>query len=348
MSSPRRLFWPSLLGLVIVIGLTLGSLSGLLAGPTLQTIRKGSFTPLTTPPSSAQQVQVGFYPIAVYDLDLASNTFYADSYVWMRWTGDIDPTASIEFTNMVEEWGKLQEPLLEKPKTLPDGSKYQLLRVEGRFAQPFSLIDYPLDHHNLTIQVEDTTHGINEIAYVIDQKSSGISNNLQIPGWKLSGWEGQTFEHAYGTNFGEMEQASNYSVASFTMAINRPISFFLWKLLLPLVIVVLAALVALLVNPEAIDARLALPLGSLLSAIFLQKSYVDTLPDLGYLVFMDKIYLLAYPLILLVLIRAIQAYMKSHKLSESEAKEMQRIDRQVMIILGISFLAGTGLITLLH
>jgi hypothetical protein len=151
---------------------------------------------------------------------------------------------------MVEEWGKQLEPLMEKPKELPDGSKYQQFRVEGRFVQPFSLADYPLDRHSLSIRVEDTTSGANHLAFVIDKESSGADQKLEIPGWKLKGWEGGILEHTYGSNFGEGEQPSNYSVANFEMVIERPISFFLWKQMLPLAIVVMAALVSLLINPK--------------------------------------------------------------------------------------------------
>jgi hypothetical protein len=331
-----------------MILLALGTGAPTLANTPLQTARRGSYIPVSSPPPGAQQVKIGFFPVAIYNLDQASNTFYADLYVWLRWKGDLDPSSTIEFTNMVEEWGKLQEPLMEKPKELPDGSKYQQFRVEGRFVQPFSLADYPLDRHNLSIRVEDTTSGASQLSFVIDEASSGIDQKLEIPGWKLKGWRGETLEHAYGSNFGEVEQPSNYSVANFEMVIERPVSFFLWKQMLPLAIVVMAALVGLLVNPRSIDARLALPMGALLSAIFLQKGYSDTLPDLGYLVFMDKIYLLAYPLILIVLIRAIVAFSRSRSASDAEVMEMQALDRKVVIVLGIAFAVGTALITALR
>lgn len=349
----RRFTWLATVGLTLVVLLMIGSGPSLSSSPVnsssqLNTTKRGTFTEVQTPPSSAQQVKVGFYPVAIYDLDQSSNTFYADAYVWMRWKGEIDPSATIEFTNMVEEWGKLQEPIAEEPKTLPDGSKYQQFRVEGRFVQPFSLADYPLDRHSLQMTVEDTSHGINELAYVIDKDSSGVSQTLDIPGWKLQGWEAQTLEHSYGSNFGEVEQPSNYSVASFALVIERPVSFFLCKQMLPLVIIVMAALVALLLNPRVIDARLALPLGALLSAIFLQKGYADTLPDLGYLVFMDKIYLVAYALILAVLIRSIVAYMGAKEASDQEIEHMQKIDRRVLAILGGVFVLGCSVITILR
>jgi len=347
MNRLQRSIWPAALALTLLVLFAFGSAPALSSNP-LNTSRKGTFTPIQSPPASAQQVKIGFYPVAIYDLDQSSNTFYADAYVWMRWRGDIDPSATMEFTNMVEEWGKLQEPVAEEPKQLPDGSKYQLFRVEGRFVQPFSLADYPLDSHKLQMTVEDTSHGINDLAYVIDNNSSGISQTLEIPGWQFKGWKGETLEHAYGTNFGETEQASNYSVANFSLVIERQLSFFVWKQMLPLVIVVMAALAALLLNPRQIDARLALPLGALLSAIFLQKGYTDSLPDLGYLVFMDKIYLVAYPLILAVLGRAIVAYMGSREASDSEIEQMRQVDRKVMFALGGIFVVGCSVITILR
>lgn len=348
MLPQQRSPWAWILGLVLVLSLTFSASASSPTGAPLQTTRRGTYTPVSSPPAGSQQVKIGFYPVAIYDLDQASNTFYADAYVWLRWKGEIDPSSTIEFTNMVEEWGKLMEPLMEEPKQLPDGSKYQQFRVEGRFVQPFSLAQYPLDHHSLNIRIEDTTNGSNQLSFVIDDESSGIDQKLEIPGWKLRGWRGESLDHNYGTNFGEVEQPSSYSVANFEMVINRPVSFFLWKQMLPLAIVMMAALVGLLINPRSIDARLALPMGALLSAIFLQKSYSDTLPDLGYLVFMDKIYLLAYPLILIVLIRAIAAFRKTPQASDEEMHQLQIIDRKVAIILGIAFAVGTSIITALR
>ncbi len=348
MKRNRTSIWILSLAAAMIMLLTFGSVAASQPEAPLQASRQGSYIAISSPPPGAQQVKIGFYPVAIYDLDQASNTFYADLYVWLRWKGELDPSSTLEFTNMVEEWGKLQEPLMEEPKELPDGSKYQQFRVEGRFVQPFSLADYPLDRHSLSIRVEDTTNGANKLSFVIDKASSGIGQKLEIPGWKLKGWRGTTLEHAYGSNFGEVEQPSNYSVANFEMVIERPISFFLWKQMLPLAIVVMAALVGLMINPRSIDARLALPMGALLSAIFLQKGYSDTLPDLGYLVFMDKIYLLAYPLILIVLIRAIVAFSKARNASDEDVQQMQIVDRKVAISLGIAFLVGTTLITLLR
>ena len=310
--------------------------------------KRGSYVPTDTPPASAQQVTVGFYPISVYQLDMASNTYYVDTYVWLRWKGDIDPTGTIEFTNMVEEWGKQQENLLSEPKVLPDGSKYQIMRVEGRFVQPFSLADYPLDKQKLSIMVEDTTNGADALSYVIDKDSSGIGDSLQIPGWKLAGWTSQIFNHEYGTKFGEDATPSAYSAAQFSVNISRPLSFFFWKLLLPLFIVLGAALSALLIRPQDLDVRSALPAGALLTAIFLQKSYSDGLPDLGYLILMDKIYLVVYALIVLTLIRAIFAYKATTDVDAAVVKQVHATDKKLLVVGLLTFVVATSAIVMLR
>ena len=313
-----------------------------------QEAKKGSYTIVDTPPSSAQEVTVGFYPISVYQLDMASNTYYVDAYVWLRWKGDIDPTATIEFTNMVEEWGKQQENLLSEPKVLPDGSNYQIMRIEGRFVQPFSLADYPLDRQKLSIMVEDTTNGADAVSYVIDKESSGIGDSLQIPGWKLGGWSSQTYTHDYGTKFGEDETPAVYSAAQFSIEISRPLSFFYWKLLLPLFIVLGAALSALLIRPQDLGERSALPAGALLTAIFLQKSYSDGLPDLGYLILMDKIYLVVYALIVLTLLRAIFAYRATVDAEPGVIKAVQATDKKILVLSVLVFVAAVAAILVLR
>jgi hypothetical protein len=151
---------------------------GSLAAP----VQKGTLNPQGTPPASAQIVTIGFYPISVHQLDVANNTYYIDAYVWLRWKGKIDPTKTIEFVNMVEDWGRQLSFLQPAPTREPDGSLYQIMRVEGLFNQPFSLADYPLDRQRLSIKVEDQTYGIEQLAYVIDTEQSGVGDLVRIPG----------------------------------------------------------------------------------------------------------------------------------------------------------------------
>ena len=311
-------------------------------------IQKGSLRPQEQPPASAQIVKIGIYPTSVHQLDVANNTYYIDTYVWLRWKGEIDPTKTIEFINMVEDWGGKLSFLQPAPKREPDGSLYQILKLEGRFNHAFYLSDYPLDRQYLSIRIEDQTYGIDRLAYVIDTKDSGVGDLVRIPGWNLVSWKGETFTHDYQTNFGDETTPQKYSMASFSIEISRPISFFFWKLLLPLFMVIIAAIASLLIRPQMVGERAALPAGALLSAIFLQKSYSDSLPDLGYLVLMDQIYLIAYPVIILTLIRVIYSYLQVDNGKIARIQMIHRTDLRLLALFLAIFVIGVGLIVWLR
>jgi len=311
-------------------------------------LQKGTLRTQAKPSPSAQVVKIGFYPVSVHQLNIADNTYYIDTYVWLRWKGAIDPTKTIEFVNMVEDWNRQQAFLLTKPKTEADGSTYQIMRVEGLFVQPFSLADYPLDRQRLSIKVEDQIYGSDKLAYEFDRKSTGVGDLVRIPGWNLDGWKAESYVHDYETDFGEENTPRVYSMAKFSIEISRPINFFLWKLLLPLLMVMVAAIAALWIRPHLLDARAALPAAALLSAIFLQKSYSDSLPDLGYLVLMDQIYLIAYPLIILTLVRVILAYLKVEKANAAKIRTVHKTDLQLLVLFLAVFVVGVGLVVALR
>ena len=63
----------------------------------------------------------------------------------------------------------------------------------------------------------------------------------------------------------------------------------------------------------------------------LQKSYSDGLPDLGYLILMDKIYLVVYALIVLTLIRAIFAYKATTDADANVVKQVYATDKKLLV-----------------
>lgn len=255
-----------------------------------------------------QQAQVGVYLMNLYDLNMDEHSFYADFYVWFKWKGDIDPT-TIEFVNSIEKWSMAMAQSGDSSHmTLRDGTNYRIYRVEGRFFHSFSLNRFPLDEHILDIQMESPEHPADSLVYVPDTDAAEIRNTLKLVGWETKGCRLETSIHDYGTNFGNPEEnAQRYSNLTYTITLARPVSYFLLKMLLPLLVVMLVSIGGLLLHPTYIDTRSSLPIGGLLTAVFLQQSYSDALPDTGYMVLMDRIYLLSYILISMVLLQMIRA-----------------------------------------
>lgn len=252
-------------------------------------------------PTSAQRVYTGIYLMNLYDLNMNEHSFYADFYIWFKWKGDRDPT-QIEFVNMIEKWAITQNMFQDTVKVLSDGYNYTGMRIEGRFYHPFALERFPLDQHSLDIQIEHVSYPYDSLVYLPDTQPFTLNNRFEMPGWDLISTTAQAVRHTYSSNFGDIDEGEgNYGSCLFSLNIARPANYFLFKLLLPLLIVIVASISAMLIYPTYVDARISLPIGGLLTAVFLQQGYNDALPDVGYMVLMDKIYVLSYILISVII-----------------------------------------------
>lgn len=257
------------------------------------------------PKKEPQKVYTGIYVMNVYDLDINGYSYYADFYVWFRWKGKLDPT-KIEFVNSIEKWGSTEVVFHDSTKVLPDGYSYNGMRFEGRFYHSFELEDFPMDKHPLDIRIESVEYSKDSLIYVPDTSKTLLREGFNIPGWKIKKAEIVTHDNTYKTNFGEPTGPPTFSNFTFKLTIGRPLSYFLLKLLLPLLVMLMASLLGLFIHPDYIDARISLPIGGLLSCVFLQQSYSSALPDVGYMVLMDRIYLVAYILIAIIMMRIIK------------------------------------------
>ncbi len=293
-------------------------------------------SPLAAQP---QQVRTGVYLMNLYDLNMDEHSFYADFYIWFKWRGPRDPT-KIEFVNAIEKWSMDHASFDgdSTPVVLKDGTKYKIMRIEGRFFHSFSLNRFPLDRHELDIQLENPEYPADSLVYVADTSGAGIRQTLNLVGWEPGECRLETKVHDYGTNFGNpQENAQRYSNLTYSITLARPFSYFLLKMLLPLIIILLVSLGALLLHPSYTDTRSSLPIGGLLTAVFLQQSYSDALPDSGYMVLMDKIYLLSYILISLVLLQVIRAGNQSLR-AHDDQKIMRFERRRAVLYFGIFLL----------
>lgn len=291
--------------------------------------------------NTPQEVKVGVHLMNLYDLNMDEHSFYADFYLWFKWKGDLDPT-EIEFVNAIEKWSITSVVSGDGSDSLMhDGTNYRVFRVEGRFFHSFPLSRFPLDRHALDIQIENPEHDSETLVYVADTAGASIRQTLQLVGWDMNGSTLKTSVHDYGTNFGNPdENARAYSNLTYSVLLARPINYFLLKMMLPILVVMLVSIGSLLLHPTHIDTRSSLPIGGLLTAVFLQQSYSNALPDTGYMVLMDKIYLLAYLLISLVLLQVIRAgnwLMRESRLPEARLIRKER--RLAGIYLGVFVLS---------
>jgi len=139
-------------------------------------------------PGSPAKVVVGAYINDIQELDFKSNSYAIDLYVWFRWTpaAEFDPSKSMEFMNRYASDSNIRDELYDKPKPMPDGSVYSIIRYQGQFSTKFQLEKYPFDTQELVVVMEDTVSAADAQIYVPDENGGvTINPDITLPGFKV-------------------------------------------------------------------------------------------------------------------------------------------------------------------
>lgn len=96
-----------------------------------------SFGATKTNPKKPAKAFIGVHLMNIYSLDMTTNSFYGDFYLWCKWKGDLDPLENIEFVNSIDKWGFTSEMMYDSTIILDDGFNYNVMHCEGRFFYSF-------------------------------------------------------------------------------------------------------------------------------------------------------------------------------------------------------------------
>lgn len=291
--------------------------------------------------NASDTVTVGAYINDIQNFNLNAHSYVIDFYLWFRWKNpDINPAESVEFMNAFDQWGHTTTANYERPIKLPSGEFYQILRVQGGFSHKFNLKHYPFDRQALSISIEDREAEAKDTQYVLDESGAiSINPSIELPGFDLAPATLNILTKVHPSHFGDTRNQSNktqYTHALIEIPISRPVYTYLVKLILPVLCVVFCAGLMLSFKPTYVDARVGIGITALLTLVALQITLNDELPEIDYLILMDKIYLLTYIYIILGLTAVVLGTWKLDKNAEHLAQVMNK-DRQWLIGLSLAY-----------
>lgn len=270
-------------------------------------------------------VTVGVYPLNVYQIDTASNTFQMTAYVWMIWRGDdIAPNETFDIVNLVNTSSFTKTEIANQK--LDDGREYYLMKIDGTFFEPFDLTDYPVDQQQLTLTFEDSIDTFDDVIYVPDVENTK-SDHLIIPGYELKQIVYTASDNTYQSNFGYTDglDATKVTNLKFSIAIDHPFLFYFMKFVFPLTLILLANYIVFWMPYAFIETKISIIGGTLLSVMFLQQLYKYKISN-EQIVLIDYLYLFAYLSTFLSIISKFYFYRKIEDgWGESEAVMWDKI-----------------------
>ena len=328
-----------LLALIAVLAIPLGLPASAHANP----------GPGPAPVPGPDIVTVGVYINDLQDIELSSENFTADIYLWMKWKNPkIDPSSTFESMNSEgtqnttsSPTGGLAGELLYQsdtgasaPVDLPDGSKYQVFRFQGVFSRSMSLKKYPFDTQILEMVFEDKLSDSSQLQFVPDADPISIndSGSMTIPGYVFGKPSLQVVGHKYPTNFGDPRADPNtpYSRIVVALPVTRDVLPYLVKIILPIFIVVLITALIYLLPARLEESRTDIGVVAMLTLVALQWNSDSSLPSVEYLTLMDVVYLISMVYVLAAMAYAVLAS-RRNRAEMAEALTVS-MDRRVGII----------------
>jgi hypothetical protein len=297
-------------------------------------------------PAGPEQVRVGALINDIQQLDLQSHSYAVDIYIWFKWDDPtIDPSRTFEFLNPFELWGHIRKYAGVNPEVLPDGSLYQVVHVQGKFNTKLPLERYPFDTQNLLVTLEDKSKDESSLVYVPDTDPIALSEDITIPGWDIGEPTLKVISNQYPTNFGDPRlDDATYSRVVVDLPVTRPAGTYSLKLLLPMLLVALTAALALSVHPRYVEGRIGIGITALLTLVALQLTSSSGLPDVNYLILLDKLYILSYAFVVLTMAVIVR---NSWVDATGDISAAVRADRVGLAILTAGYIVAAALMLIL-
>jgi branched-chain amino acid transport system substrate-binding protein len=306
-----------------------------------------------------QVVYTGFEIIDILSFDEASGNFVADFYLWFRWNAKDEGITSNNIANFEFTNGRNVKPVnLKNPETTnkekertEDSSQqretnkdagYLVFRVTGKFQADLDLREYPFDTQVLKVELRHKYLSRDRLVYVRDNVAIVEDSRPKLPhGWELRKPRQYAGSRRLKTSLGDPDyldshRAIDWATYGFALPLKRNYIPVFVKLLIPLIIIVSAAFVSFWLSPQSMPTRAAIAISTLLSGIVLHLT--QNLPSVGYVVTADKLFFLAYFMILASLVESTTVYSLSERKKPSTAKRVDNWSRYaapVVFVLGL-------------
>ena len=304
-------------------------------------------------PRTPMTVDVGLFVIDITNFNQQENTFDVELDVVTGWQ---DPRRGFELADnegtfrmyktekALEELAKGWAPELYILNTVgapslgvvrtridADGTVVNRARLRGTLRATLDFRKFPFDVQALPIHIESLMWSADQLRIAHDESFSGFGADYEMPEWTLEDLaaEQQVVERP--------QEGQSYARITFLVQIDRKIGFYLWKILLPLLVITAITWVVFFMSEDALGRRAGVSSTGMLTVIAYQLILADSLPRFPYLTLMDKVALLTLVFIAMTMLENIVA-------TRMEPEGRRRLDRACRVVFPVGYYASLALV----
>lgn len=296
----------------------------------------------TTPPNAggATLVDLGLFIMDITHISEVDNTFRMQGYMDLVWC---DPRLAFD----PEAAGSDEEVFLEENavqwinrtwwpdldfvnQTGPREIENQVLvvRSDGTvdyqeqfvaiLKSPFDLRRFPFDRQVLEVEIESFVWSASALAFHEETGKIGFSERFAMHEWRIENVQSSVAARQ------EVRDRAPFSEFVLQIEVARKPGYYIWKLALPLFLLVLASWIVFWLTDWLVNRRLGLAFRGVLIVVAFQFVISGSLPRVPYLTLMDGFLTFSFAMMVLTIL---ENTVVSHYYLKERQDEANRIDR---------------------
>ena len=296
------------------------------------------------------KIDIGFYLIDFARISGREETFDIQGYLTASYTDpslalpdgergggeerrfptDAIWTPNFEFGNAVEQVKVQNEAAL----VVDDhGRVKQRFRFVGKFTSPMDLRRFPFDSQTLTVYVEPFERQTKDVQFVVNREHVGRPASVFVTDWVV---------HDVAAKVVDVEYPAFGRTASrlvFEIPVSRKSTFYLWRVLLPITLLVATSWVIYWFEPSNLQPLISTTVAILLNVILFNFTIDFALPKVAYLTFVDSYALTCLCFLLANMVAVTAVHVTFLRLGPEAARGLQS---KALRSLPLAFLAATS------
>lgn len=279
------------------------------------------------------EITVGVRVVDVTQIDDVSQSINVDFIVRQTWADSrLIPfegckltleqvwTPHIDIVNSGHLWTRLRDYV----EVFQFGRVQYMQRYHGAVDFPYQAHRFPFDEHEITLSFMSLEYGQFDVVLVNDDKFTGrTASQFNVADWSI----GKVLPFVQSMYFEAHER--EHSQLDITMKAQRRTSYFIWKVMVPLTLIVAMSWSVFWLHPARFGPQIGLSATSMLTLIAFLFATQAIVPRLNYLTIMDKFLLGSTILVFLALVEAVMTAYFIAKEREALAVRMDRLCRMI-------------------
>ncbi|HTW88855.1 MAG TPA: hypothetical protein VMD75_12705 [Candidatus Binataceae bacterium] len=296
---------------------------------------------ITPPLVNGQPVKVaiGLVITNLAQIDVANEQFLVDGYLFMRWRDPrlahpptpgnlpqaVDPALiwrpELEFVNAVKPRERQQRRITADAA----GEVRYVERFDAELSSKFFLRNFPFDTQTLQIDIHPFPGGdMQTVDFVLDReltwKSSEFKSYSSLAEWNVAAMTAvaDRVKVVNGLEISELR---------FEVKVVRRYGFYLWKVFLPLLLMVLLSWTVFWMETFDLQNQIQVAVITLLTVIAFALAISSNLPRVPYLTFSDAFFLTCYVFVFIAILELMTVHVTHRIHGKDVGLRIRRISR---------------------